>query len=93
MDLSLFTGGAILGAVIGFWNQIKSFLWSIVSILIQKADITTEEAHKLIIQLLHISIRSTSMYQYTTRYSEHKMNLTGQENTVWLRMSNLAKKV
>lgn len=53
MDLSLFTGGAILGAVIGFWNQIKSFLWSIVSILIQKADITTEEAHNTIIAYLY----------------------------------------
>ena len=62
MDLSLFTGGAILGAVIGFWNQIKSFLWSIVSILIQKADITTEEAHNTIIAYLYKEYKHVSIY-------------------------------
>ena len=61
MDLSLFTGGAILGAVIGFWNQIKSFLWSIVSILIQKADITTEEAHNTIIAYFYKEYKHVSI--------------------------------
>ena len=62
MDLSLLTGGALVGAIVGFWNQIKSFLWSVVSILIQKVDITTEEAHNTIIAYLYREYKHVSIY-------------------------------
>lgn len=62
MDLSLLTGGAVVGAIIGFWGQIKSFIWGITSIAIQKVDITTEEAHDSIIAYLIKEYKQMHIY-------------------------------
>ncbi|MFD2784280.1 AAA family ATPase [Hymenobacter rubripertinctus] len=36
-----FAGGAILSAVVGFWDKIKAVLWRIVSLFIQQVEIPT----------------------------------------------------
>lgn len=47
----ILAGGAIAGiiaAIVGFWNQIKALVWKLVSIVIQKVEINTEEANDAI---------------------------------------------
>lgn len=42
---NLLAGGAILGLVTATWKYIKSFAWRIVSLVIQRCEITTEAVH------------------------------------------------
>lgn len=65
MDLNFLKGTAIfgiIGAIVGFWGQIKAFLWRITSIIIQKVEISTEEAHGVIISYLIESHKKLTIY-------------------------------
>ncbi|MEL1254604.1 AAA family ATPase [Flavobacterium sp. DGU38] len=52
MTLDFLKGGAIVGVVIGFWDKIKAFLWKFISIIIQRVEIKTDEAHDSVIAYL-----------------------------------------
>lgn len=59
------TGSAIAGvfaAVIGFWNQIKSIIWKLVSVVIQKVEINTEEAQDAISAYLTSQFKRIPIY-------------------------------
>jgi hypothetical protein len=61
----LLTGTIFAGvsaALVGFWNQIKSLLWKVVSIVIQKVEINTEEAHEAVTSYLVENFQRLSIY-------------------------------
>lgn len=47
--MDLLKGGALLAIIVGFWDKIKSFLWMILSTIIQKVEIKSEDLHNEII--------------------------------------------
>jgi len=47
--MDLLKGGAVLAIIVGFWDKIKSFLWIILSTIIQKVEIKSEDLHNEII--------------------------------------------
>ena len=62
---SFLTGSAIaavLAAVVGFWNQIKSFIWKFISIVIQKVEINTEEAQDAVSAYLTSHFKRIPVY-------------------------------
>jgi hypothetical protein len=59
------TGGLVAGgitALIGFWNQIKRVLWKVVSIVIEKVEINTEEANDSISAYLTKNYKRIPIY-------------------------------
>ncbi|GAA6530190.1 hypothetical protein LPYR103PRE_21630 [Segatella asaccharophila] len=98
MDFSLITGGAIISGIIGFWGQIKSFIWSLISIVIQKADITTEEAHNAIIAYLSSEYKYLGVYNKvfgannetfkTGKYGLVPYELFGQKSIIFFNKSS-----
>ncbi|HEX8561880.1 MAG TPA: AAA family ATPase [Flavobacterium sp.] len=50
--MDLLKGGALIAVVAGFWTNIKTSLWFILSIFIQKYEIKTEDLHNEIIGYL-----------------------------------------
>ena len=57
---TIFAG--ISAALVGFWNQIKSLLWKIVSVVVQKIEINTEEAHEAVTAYLVENFERLSIY-------------------------------
>ncbi|MBK9508560.1 MAG: ATP-binding protein [Cytophagaceae bacterium] len=55
-------GGAIIGVVIGFWDKIKDILWRITAILVQRVEISTEDAHDAIIAYLVTHYKKLNTY-------------------------------
>lgn len=44
-------GGALAGfgaAIVGFWNQLKAVVWKLVSIVVAKSEISTEDAYEAV---------------------------------------------
>lgn len=65
MPLDFLKGGAvvgIIGVVIGFWDKIKSFLWKFISVVIQRIEINTEEAHDAVIAYLVKNYKRLPIY-------------------------------
>lgn len=65
MPLDFLKGSAIVGivgVVIGFWDKIKAFVWKFISILIQRIEINTEEAHEAVIAYLIKNYKKLPVY-------------------------------
>jgi hypothetical protein len=62
MTLDFLKGSAIVGLVVGLWDKIKEFAWKIVSLLIQRVEICTEEAHDSVIAYLAENYKRLPLY-------------------------------
>ncbi len=68
MPLDFLKGGAlvgIIGVIIGFWDKIKAFVWRFISVIIQRTEINTEEAHEAVIAYLVKNYKKLSIYDKT----------------------------
>jgi hypothetical protein len=61
-NLDFLKGGALLGLAVGFWDKIKAFLWKIISIVVQRVEIGTEEAHEAVIAYLVTEYKRLRIY-------------------------------
>lgn len=59
---NLLTGGAILGVLAGFWQQLKDSAWKIVSMFVQQVEIPTAEAHEAVTAYLIANYKRASVY-------------------------------
>ena len=50
--MDLLKGGALIAVVAGFWGNIKSSLWFVASVFVQKYEIKTEDLHNEVIGYL-----------------------------------------
>jgi hypothetical protein len=66
-------GGAAIGLIAGFWNQIKAVLWRIASLFVQRIEVPTEAAHNALISYLVANYRRSRFYDrmYGANY-EHQ---------------------
>lgn len=62
MDFNFLKSGAIAGLVIGFWDKIKSILWKLLSVIIERVEITTEDADEAIIGYLVNNYKALKTY-------------------------------
>lgn len=62
MTLDLLKGSAIAAFIIGFWDKIKAILWRIASILVQRVEINTEEAHEAVVAYLVKNFKKFKTY-------------------------------
>jgi hypothetical protein len=65
MDLDLgkiLIGSTAIGLIAGFWQQIKTFLWKITSLLIQQVEVPTEQGHDALIAYLIAKYKRSGVY-------------------------------
>ena len=55
-------GGMGIGLVAGFWEQIKTFFWKIINLLIQQVEIPTEPGHEALIAHLITNYKRSRIY-------------------------------
>lgn len=69
----IITGSVFLGLLVGLWNKIKGFSWKIMSTVLQRVEISTEESHTAIIGYLKENYKSFSNYD----------KVYGAQNETW----------
>jgi hypothetical protein len=55
-------GGATLGMLAGMWDKVKSFLWRIVALFIQRIEVPTQAAHDALTAYLIAKYRRSRTY-------------------------------
>ena len=60
--MDLLKGSALAALVVGFWDKIKTFLWLLISTVIQKAEIKNEETHNEVVGYLIKNFKKAPSY-------------------------------
>ncbi len=77
--MDLLKGGALIAVIAGFWSNIKSSMWFILSIFIQKYEIKTEDLHNEIIGYLIENNKKFNNYSkvYGSQYESFRTGKYG----------------
>ncbi len=65
---------ALIALVVGFWKSIKESIWIVLSIFIQKIEITNENTHEAVISYLVTNYKIINIYNrvYSARYESYR---------------------
>jgi ATPase family associated with various cellular activities (AAA) len=67
-------GSALVAFVVGFWDKIKTVIWQLLSVFVQRVEVNSEEAHETLIGHLVINFERLPNYDriYGAQYESFK---------------------
>jgi len=74
IGMEFLKGSAIFGLAVALWDKIKSFTWTILSIVFQRVELTTEDVHEAVVNYLISNYERSKIYDrvYGADYSQFR---------------------